>query len=103
MQRIITALAIHLIVAAAATTALAATEDAWEAFRADVEVKCLAAASELFASATAEVDPFGSESYGLALISGPARGAEETTIRAICVYDKAAETVEIGGELPAGD
>lgn len=83
--------------------ALAASDDAWEAFRADVEAKCLAAAEPLFASATAEVDPFGSESYGLALLTGPAKGAEETTIRAICVYDKQAKTVELGGELPAPD
>lgn len=92
-----------MFAAAGAGTALAASDDAWDAFRADVEAKCLAAAEPLFASASAiaEVDPFGSESYGLALVTGPARGAEETTIRAICVYDKQAKTVEIGGELPA--
>jgi hypothetical protein len=50
--------------------------------------------------ATATVDPFGPEHYGLALVSGPARGAEDTAIRAICVYDKATKAVEIGGELP---
>ncbi len=43
---------------------------------------------------------FGSESYGLALLTGPAKGAEEKTISAICVYDKHDKTVEIGGELP---
>lgn len=80
-------------------------EDSWETFRRDVEAKCLEAAradSGLFtADSTAVVDPFGSESYGLALVEGPARGAEEVTIRSICVYDKQAQTVEIGGELPA--
>ena len=85
-----------------AATALAASDDAWEAFRADVEAKCLAAAEPLFASATATVDPFGSESYGLALISGTAKGAD-AEIAAICVYDKQAKTVEIGGELPKAE
>ena len=80
--------------------ALAASEDAWEAFRADVAAKCLTAAGPLFETATATVDPFGSESYGLALVTGPAKGATATTVSAICVYDKQAKTVEIGGELP---
>lgn len=83
--------------------ASAASEEAWAEFRADVEAKCLEAAQPLFADAAARVDPFGSESYGLALIEGPARGAEETRIAAICVYDKQAQTVEIGGELPPDD
>ena len=85
--------------------ARAASEDAWAEFRQDVEAKCLQAAkgdSGLFtADARATVDPFGSESFGLALIEGPARGAEDLTIRAICVYDKQGRTVEMGGELPA--
>ncbi len=79
---------------------LAATEQEWAAFRADVSAKCLAAAEPLFETATAVVDPFGSERFGLALIEGKARGAA-VTIRAICVYDKVAKTAEIGGELPS--
>lgn len=79
----------------------ASSDDAWEAFRADVETQCLAAAEPMFETATATVDPFGSESYGLALVRGTARGAD-AEIMAICVYDKQAKTVEIGGELPAG-
>lgn len=83
----------------------AASDDAWQEFRADVAAKCLEAArgeSGLFTDHSyVTVDPFGSESYGLALVEGPARGAEETAIRSICVYDKQAQTVELGGELPA--
>ena len=80
--------------------AYAASEDAWETFRTDVEAKCLTAAEALFETAVATVDPFGSESYGLALVRGKAKGAD-AEIAAICVYDKQAKTVEIGGELPA--
>lgn len=80
-------------------------EDSWETFRAEVEAACLVAAQGdqgLFTpDASATVDPFGSESYGLALVEGPARGAEDVTIRSICVYDKQDKTVEMGGELPA--
>ncbi len=82
-----------------ASTASAATEDAWEAFRADVSAQCLAAGAELFETVDIIVDPFGSPSYGMALLRGKARGAN-VTIMAICVYDKATQTAEIGGELP---
>ncbi|MCW5714038.1 MAG: hypothetical protein KIT43_05955 [Bauldia sp.] len=77
----------------------AATEAEWQAFRADVEAKCLAAADGLFETATAIVDPFGSQTYGMALIRGRARGAD-VSIMAICVYDKVTQVAEIGGELP---
>jgi len=90
--------ALALLVAGVAQ-ARAATEAEWQAFRADVEAKCLAAADGLFETATATVDPFGSQTYGMALIRGTARGAD-VAIMAICVYDKATQTAEIGGELP---
>jgi len=80
--------------------AFASSDDAWDAIRADVAAKCLAAAAPLFETAKATVDPFGSESYGLALIRGTAKGPSETRITAICVYDKKTKAVEIGGELP---
>jgi hypothetical protein len=80
--------------------AFASSDDAWDAFRKDVATQCLKAAEPLFATAEATVDPFGSSSYGLALIHGTARGTAASEISAICVYDKKARTVEIGGELP---
>ncbi len=97
MKPIVFAVAVAALVPLAAS---ASSDDEWAAFRKDVADKCLAAAEPLFASAKAIVDPFGSASYGLALIRGPAKGAEATKIAAICVYDKKAKTVEIGGELP---
>jgi len=83
----------------AGASALGASDDAWEAFRKDVESACLAAAEPLFDNPAARVDPFGSESYGLALVTGKARGAD-VEIAAICVFDKESKAVEIGGELP---
>lgn len=84
-----------------AQPARASSDDAWEAFRADVALKCLAAAEATFVEAKATVDPFGSEHFGLALVTGNARGAEDTPIRAICVYDKQTQAAELGSELPA--
>lgn len=86
-------------VVALATLARASSDEAWSTFRADVEAACLKAADPLFSQAVARVDPFGSESYGLALMSGTAKGSD-AGIAAICVYDKKTGAVEIGGELP---
>lgn len=83
-----------------ATGAHASSGDAWEEFRADVSEKCIAAAPSLDKPVVV-VDPFGSESFGLALVSGKPKGAENAVTQ-ICVYDKQKKTVEIGGEL-AGD
>ena len=95
-----------LALAGVATTgagALGSSDDAWEAFRKDVAAACLKAAEPTFADAEATVDPFGSASYGLALVHGTAKGTAGSEIRAICVYDKKTKVAEIGGELPADD
>jgi hypothetical protein len=99
MRLLPTALVLGL---ALATAALSASPDAWDAFRKEVAAACIAAAAPLIDNAAADVDPFGSESYGLALLHGKAKGAE-SDIRAICVFDKATKAVEIGGELPAAE
>jgi hypothetical protein len=91
---------ILVVTVAAAVPALAASPDAWETFRKEVAAACIAAAAPLIENAAADVDPFGSESYGLALLHGKAKGGDGD-IRAICVFDKATKAVEIGGELPA--
>jgi len=78
---------------------VASSDDAWEQFRKDVAADCLAAASPIFGMASARVDPFGSESFGLALVTGTEKSTGEA-IAVICVYDKKTKRVEIGGELP---
>jgi hypothetical protein len=50
-----------------------------------------------FEKATAKVDPFGTETYGLALVSGTLKkGLGES--RAICVMDKKPGKAELSGE-----
>jgi hypothetical protein len=84
----------------AAGTAAAASGDAWGAFRADVAKACVAASKGLIQNGKALVDDFGSETYGLAVVSGRAVGAK-ATISTICVYDKKTKKAEIGGEISA--
>ncbi|MGK6315327.1 hypothetical protein [Neorhizobium sp. DT-125] len=89
------------LVSAGVTTVQAASDDAWAEFRTEVADACVAAAKGLIENGKALVDPFGSENYGLAVVSGKAVGAD-ATISAICVFDKKAKTAEIGGEI-SGD
>lgn len=84
----------------AAGAAEAASPDAWSAFRTEVDKACVTAAKGLIENGRALVDPFGSEHYGLAVVSGKAVGAK-ATISTICVFDKKTKKAEIGGEIPA--
>lgn len=76
----------------------ASSDDAWAAMRTDISAKCLKAAAGSIEKPKAAVDPFGSESFGLALVSGKPKGGKGK-ITQICVYNKQTKAVELGGEL----
>ena len=78
----------------------ASSDDAWAAFAKQVGTACVKAAQGQIDKPKAVVDPFGSQSYGLALVTGKAKGAK-ATISLICVFDKQKKTAEIGSELSA--
>ena len=78
-------------------SALAASDDAWAEFAREVEEACRAATSSILTNAQAVVDPFGSESYGLTILTGDA--APGVTKSIVCVFNKQTKAVEIGGEL----
>lgn len=84
----------------AATPAAASSDDAWAAFAKEVSAACGKAASSLIEKPVSIVDPYGSESYGLALVSGKAKGAKQN-VSTICVFDKKTKKAEVGSELPA--
>lgn len=90
-------LAIALITLGAVGSAQAASDDAWAEFQAEVEKGCIDAAAQLLSNASAIVDPFGSESYGLAIVTGETPAG--TTASAICVMNKQTRVFEISGEL----
>jgi hypothetical protein len=78
--------------------ALSASPDAWNSFRKDVESACRTAAEPLMQDAQIVVDPFGSQSYGLAFLRGLA--VEDGAARSlVCIFDKKARTAEIGGTM----
>lgn len=94
---LLAALATVLITGASAH---ASSDDAWATFRADVSKACVKAAKGLIEKGKTVVDPYGSEHYGMAVVTGNAVGAK-TRISTICVYDKQKKTAEIGGEIDA--
>jgi hypothetical protein len=81
-----------------ALPAVASSDDAWKEFVADVQTACLGAGKDMIEDAKVVVDPVGSENYGLAVLTGKAKGAD-ATISHICVYDKKTKAVELGSEL----
>ena len=80
-----------------ALPASAASDHAWASFSAEVEQACLQATSGMLENTSAVVDPFGSESYGLAIVSGQVGEGHAAAI--VCVFDKQTRAVQVGGEL----
>lgn len=71
------------------TAAGASSPDAWMEFRAEVRASCLAAASGVgMSNPEVIVHPFGSESYGIAVLR---QGADKR----ICIFDKRTKAVEL--------
>lgn len=89
-----------LALLAVAGAANASSDEAWSEFAQTVEETCIAAARDMIDEPRAVVDPYGSEGFGLALVTGTAKGTE-TTITHICVMDKGTQAVQLGGELSA--
>lgn len=84
---------------AVASPASAATDEAWATFREEVRVAC-AALTGGEGAATVEVNPFGSESYGAALVTIVADGAAE---RHVCIFDKRSGAAELTAPFAAPD
>jgi len=87
-------LALLVITLGSVCAANASSGDAWAEFAAVVEDACRTATADYFTEPTVIVDPFGSESFGLAIVSSE-------TASIVCVFDKETKAVEMGGELPA--
>ncbi len=95
MPRIAATLTVFLAVC---LPAFASSDDAWQEFAAEVREKCLAAAEPALEEPAIAIDPFGSERFGLAILSGKAKGAD-ATVSYLCVMDKQTGATELGSEL----
>ncbi|MGE6743399.1 hypothetical protein ACQKGC_24300 [Allorhizobium pseudoryzae] len=88
------------LLALTAPAVQASSDDAWAEFGKAVSTACVKAAAGQIEKPRAVVDPYGSDHFGLALVTGKAKGAKQT-ISLICVYDKQTKTVELGSEFSA--
>lgn len=79
-----------------AQAAQASSSDEWAKFQQDVENACLAAANGALQVKNIQVDPYGSESYGFALLSGVENGSSRERLVA-CAYGKQSQVAEISG------
>ena len=72
----------------------AASGDAWEEFQQEVEQACREASKGVITPEVVQVDPYGSETYGFAVLVGPEVGASGLKLVA-CAYDKASQKAEV--------
>ncbi|MDQ0563324.1 hypothetical protein QO004_005133 [Rhizobium mesoamericanum] len=86
------------IAMAAAGTARTSSGDAWQEFATEVDSKCKQAAGASIESPHTVVDPFGSEHFGIALVTGKPKGVNGF-VSYFCVYDKQTKEVELGSEI----
>ncbi|WP_363350081.1 hypothetical protein [Methylocystis echinoides] len=93
-----TGLLVLLLLPLSSTLVRAASDDAWRDFRIDVEKSCEKAVAGRLDHATIHVDPFGSETYGVALARGLSRDAKAPRV-IVCIYDKRSKRAEASGEF----
>ena len=74
-----------------AASAAASSGAVWDEFRQDVRTACRSLVPEK-AAVTVEVNPYGSERYGVAIVTVDTGSG---TDRMICIYDKASHAAEL--------
>ena len=93
MARASFVLAVSLI--SLSPVAAAANDAGWDKFRESVATACTQAASTTLGDTVASVDPYGTDSYGLAIV----RSVPSPELAMICVYNKTTGTVELGAQM----
>ncbi len=82
---------LSVLLAVLALPAAADSPDAWNAFRAEVAAACTALVTTE-GTVSVEVNPFGSQSYGAAIVTVTADGDSD---RMICIFDKETRKAEL--------
>jgi hypothetical protein len=72
----------------------ASSPDAWEEFQQEVESSCVAASQGMLQVMSVTVDPYGSESYGFAVLTGFEKGNPKQRML-VCAYSKRDQRAEI--------
>jgi hypothetical protein len=99
MRMMLRAMLVSVIGMSAVLPASASSGDAWHAMRQRVRAGCMAKANSMtLGKVDVSVDPFGTESYGTAILikRGTPRQASQAYV---CVMDKKTGEFEVSGEL----
>ncbi len=72
----------------------ASGDGAWAEFRTEVEAACAALVGQP-GDVVVEVNPFGSEHYGAAIVTVTPEGGAPGAERMICIFDKTAKVAEL--------
>lgn len=75
----------------------ASSPDAWEEFRYNVSTACTIIAKETLSDIQLNVDPFGSESQGIAVVFGESHQTKAPMIY-VCLYDKRSRQASLFAE-----
>jgi hypothetical protein len=76
----------------------ASSDEAWEEFRQEVKEACLQLVKDNLLVGNIQVDPYGSESYGFAVMIGIEPGTANERLVA-CAYDKQSKSAEVSGNF----
>lgn len=83
----------------AIASASASSDDAWQAMRDRARIGCLEkAATMAIGKVEAVVDPFGTQSHGVAILVRR-ESAERPKLAYVCIMNKRTGEFEVGGEL----
>lgn len=85
-----------------AGSASASSDDAWAEFQKEVATRCKAAATKDSGvkTWTVSVSAFGSQNFGMAILTGKAQGG--VPVKYACAMDKKTKAVEVAGGEPSG-
>ena len=85
-----------------AGSASASSDDAWAEFQKEVATRCKAAATKDSGvkAWTVSVSAFGSQTFGMAILTGKAQGG--VPMKYACAMDKKTKAVEVAGGEPSG-
>lgn len=82
-------------------SAAASSDDAWAAFQKEVATRCKAAATKDSGvkTWTVSVSAFGSQSFGMAILTGKAKGG--VPVKYACAMNKQTKATEVAGGEPS--
>lgn len=91
-------ISLALVLFGLSLNSIASTPDAWEEFRLNVKTSCEMEIKKSVDIDTLKIDPYGTESFGVAIATGKSKETKEN-VSAVCIFDKVSEKVQVTSEF----